>query len=140
MAKVVIDTNVIISAAFCGKPLEALSRALKDHEVYISPLIIQELKKTVSALSTKLSADKISYLHEKIDQLTGMARCVSPSGHINLSRDPKDNHYLSLCKEVKADYLISGDKDLLDIPKEKLKKNGITCLIVTPQQFLEQIF
>jgi antitoxin (DNA-binding transcriptional repressor) of toxin-antitoxin stability system len=40
MAKVVLDPNVIISAAFGGKPLEAVGRALKEHDVYISERII----------------------------------------------------------------------------------------------------
>jgi len=41
MAKVVIDANVIISAAFGGKPLEAVVRSLEDHEVYLSDTIKQ---------------------------------------------------------------------------------------------------
>ena len=50
---------------------------------------------------------------------------------------PKDDHYLALCKEVKADFLVTGDKDLLSIPPETLKKNGIPCRILTPQEFAE---
>ena len=40
MARVVIDANVIISAAFGGKPLEAVLRAFRDHEVYVSDSIV----------------------------------------------------------------------------------------------------
>jgi predicted nucleic acid-binding protein len=40
---------------------------------------------------------------------------------------------------VRADFLITGDKDLLSISQEGLKKNGISCLIVSPQEFLEKI-
>jgi len=36
MAKVVIDAKVIISAAYGGKPLEAVIKALREHEVYLS--------------------------------------------------------------------------------------------------------
>ncbi|MCX7975240.1 MAG: putative toxin-antitoxin system toxin component, PIN family [Candidatus Aminicenantes bacterium] len=138
MAKVVIDANVIISAAFGGKPLEALAWAMRDHEVYLSPSIEKELKETMLSLSKKLLADKMAYLHEKIEQLMRLARSVSPSVNIALSRDPKDNHYLALCKEVKADYLVTGDKDLLAISKEVLEKNGIRCAILSPDEFLEQ--
>ncbi len=35
MARVVLDANVIISAAFGGKPLEAATMALANHEVYL---------------------------------------------------------------------------------------------------------
>jgi predicted nucleic acid-binding protein len=40
MAKVVIDANVIISAALGGKPLEAVLRAFRDHEIYVSESIV----------------------------------------------------------------------------------------------------
>jgi predicted nucleic acid-binding protein len=64
---------------------------------------------------------------------------ISVSTQVVLSRDAKDDHYLSLCKEAKADFLITGDKDLLSIPQEDLKENGISCRMVTPVEFLEHI-
>jgi len=137
MAKIVIDANVVISAAFGGKPLEAVARAMRDHEIYLSPSIERELKETISGLSKRLSADQISYIREKIEQLLSLATRIFVPTHVVLSRDAKDDHYLSLCKKAKADFLITGDKDLLDIPKETLEKNGIVCLIISPHQFLE---
>jgi len=56
---------------------------------------------------------------------------------VALSRDAKDDHYLSLCKEAETDFLITGDKDFLNLSEEKLKKNGIFCRILTPKEFLE---
>ena len=44
------------------------------------------------------------------------------SARIILSRDAKDDHCLSLCREVEAEFLITGDKDLLDIPTGLLEK------------------
>jgi len=139
MAKVVIDANVIISAAFGGKPLEAVVRALEDHEVYLSQTIERELQGVISGLSKKLSKEQILFIQEKIQQLLSLAKRISISTHVVLSRDAKDDHYLSLCKEARADFLITGDKDLLSISQEDLKKNGISCLIVSPQTFLENI-
>jgi predicted nucleic acid-binding protein len=55
---------------------------------------------------------------------------------VALSRDPKDDYYLSLCKEAGADFLITGDKDLLSISQGKLKKSGISCQVIAPQEFL----
>lgn len=139
MAKVVIDANVIISAAFGGKPLEAVVRALEDHEVYLSQTIERELQGVISGLSKKLSKEQILFIQEKIQQLLSLAKRISISTHVVLSRDAKDDHYLSLCKEARADFLITGDKDLLSISQEDLKKNGISCLIISPQTFLENI-
>jgi putative PIN family toxin of toxin-antitoxin system len=139
MAKVVIDANVIISAAFGGKPLEAVVQALEDHEVYLSLTIKRELQEVISGLSKKLTKEQILFLQEEIKQLLSLAKRISISTHVVLSRDAKDDHYLSLCKEAKADFLITGDKDLLSISQEELRKNGISCMIVTPQAFLESV-
>jgi predicted nucleic acid-binding protein len=46
---------------------------------------------------------------------------------------------LSLYKEAGADFLMTGDKDLLSVSQEGLKKNEISCFIVSPQDFLEKI-
>ena len=139
MAKVVIDANVIISAAFGGKPLEAVVRALEDHGVYLSDTNERELQGVISGLSKKLSNDQIQFLREKIQHLLSLAKHISISTHVVLSRDAKDDHYLSLCKEAKAHFLITGDKDLLSISQEELRKNVISCMIVTPQTFLESV-
>jgi predicted nucleic acid-binding protein len=40
---------------------------------------------------------------------------VAPKGSIKISRDKKDDIFLDCSVEGKADYLITGDKDLLDI-------------------------
>jgi putative PIN family toxin of toxin-antitoxin system len=139
MAKVVIDANVIISAAFGGKPLEVVVCALEDHEVYDSHTIEQELQGVISGLSRKLSKEQILFVQDKVQQLLSLAKRISVSTHVVLSRDAKDDHYLSLCKEVKADFLITGDKDLLSISQEDLERNGISARVVSPQEFLEYI-
>ena len=137
MAKIVIDANVIISAAFGGNPLKAVVRALEDHEVYLSEEIERELASVFTGLAKKLSREKISFIQEKIQQIAGLGKRICVLAQVTLSRDAKDDHYLSLCREVRADFLITGDKDLLSISQDNLKKNGITCFIVTPQVFLE---
>jgi len=139
MAKIVIDANVIISAAFGGKPLEAVVRAMEDHEVYLSEAIERELLGVIAGLSEKLSKDQMAFLDEKMRQLLSHVRRVSVSIQVALSRDAKDDHYLSLCKAARADFLITGDKDLLSVSEETLKKSGISCRIITPQAFLENV-
>ena len=139
MAKVVLDANVIISAAFGGKPLEAVVRALEDHEVYLSRTIERELQEVISGLSKKLTKEQILFIREKFEQLLSLAKRISVSTDVVLSRDPKDDHYLSLCKEAGAEFLVTGDKDLLSLSQDRLKANRISCKIVTPQAFLEYL-
>jgi uncharacterized protein len=52
---------------------------------------------------------------------------------VKASRDENDNYLLSLAKDIKADYLVTGDKDLLVL--EKFNRTRI----VTFSQFLETI-
>jgi hypothetical protein len=139
MAKVVIDANVMISAAFGGRPLEAVVQALQNHEVYLSLTIERELREVILGLSKKLTKEQIFFIQEKFQQVLSLAKRVAVSTHVVLSRDAKDDHYLSLCREVGADFLVTGDKDLLSISQESLKKNKISCLIVSPQEFLEKM-
>jgi len=139
MAKIVIDANVIISAAFEGKPLDAVIRAIEEHETFLSEPIERELKEVFLRLSKKLSKEQIAFLQERMEEIIRRAKRISVSAQVTLSRDAKDDHYLSLCKEAGADFLLTGDKDLLSIPREALKKNGISCRIVSPQDFLENI-
>ncbi len=139
MAKIVVDADVIISAAFGGKPLETVVRALEDHAVYLSEAVAQELRGVLFGLSKKLSEDQISFVRERIQQLPTLARHISPAAHAALSTDPKDDHYLSLCKEVGAEFLVTGDKDLLSISQDELKAHGVSWKIVSPQEFLEYV-
>ena len=139
MAKVVLDANVIISAPFGGKPLEAVGRALKEHDVFISESIIEEIDQVLKRLSKKLSTEQILYLQERLRQLFEIAQRIPVSRRLSLSRDAKDDHYLSLCKEAQADFLVTGDKDLLNLGPETLRKNGIACRIINPTSFLEMV-
>jgi len=50
---------------------------------------------------------------------------------VSICRDPKDNFLLALSKEGKADYLLTGDKDLLELKKFRKTK------IVTITNFFE---
>ena len=139
MAKVVIDANVIISAALGGNPLRAVTRAMEEDEVYLSQAIERELTEVFSKLSKKLKREQITFLNERMRELVRMAKKVSVSARVVLSRDATDDHYLALCKEVEVDFLVTGDKDLLSIPSDTLKGNGIPSQIVTPQEFVERV-
>jgi len=52
-------------------------------------------------------------------------------------RDPKDDAYLSLCAGVMADFLITGDKDLLAVDPAANRGLSSNLKIITPRQFLE---
>ena len=137
MPKVVIDANVIVSSLFGGTPRKAFLKALRTYDVYISPEIAQELSGLLDELEGKLGSARIKRLRSIIIRLASYAKEVVPFRKIELSRDNKDNAYLNLCLAVRADFLLTGDKDLLEIPVKKLKSFGLNRLkIVSPDAFL----
>jgi putative PIN family toxin of toxin-antitoxin system len=54
-----------------------------------------------------------------------------------LSRDPDDNKFLDTAYVGKAKYLVTRDKDLLDIPKADLR--GLRFQIISPIELLQQL-
>ncbi len=139
MPKAVIDANVIVSALFGGKPRKAFLKALRTCDIYISPDIRGELLGLIDELRNKLDNAKIRRLRSIILRLLSTSKEIIPAKKIELSRDKKDNAYLNLCLKVRADFLLTGDKDLLEVSTRKLKSSGLNRLkIVSPEVFLSE--
>lgn len=116
MPKVVVDANVLVSAVFGGTPRKAFLKALQTCEVFVSPEIRQEITGLLDALEGRLDASKIRRLRSIVSSLLSHAKEALPAKRIALSRDRKDDAYLNLCLQVRADFLLTGDNDLLEIP------------------------
>lgn len=56
-------------------------------------------------------------------QIIGLS--IDIRSEVSLCRDEKDNYLLALAKDSQADFLMTGDKDLLVLQLvEQLKKTG----------------
>ena len=137
MVRIVIDANVLISAAFGGTPLDAVSRAFSIGEVYLSPVIVAEIEETIKRLSAKLGEEKTRTLSVLWERFESLCRMAEPELIVSICRDPKDDAYLSLCVAIRADYLITGDKDLLAVDPLRFPAFPNELKILTPRQFLE---
>lgn len=137
MVKVVLDANVLISAAFGGVPLDAVGKALSGTKVYLSPEIVSEVELTIRILSSKLGPEKTRILESLWKRLKNRCEMVEPAGKMTICREPKDDAYLSLCASIGAEYLVTGDKDLLSV--EPARASGLlrNLKILTPRQFVE---
>jgi putative PIN family toxin of toxin-antitoxin system len=58
---------------------------------------------------------------------------VYPTETVNIIKDEPDNRILECADEFKADYIISGDRHLLDVKKYKNIK------IITPADFIKTL-
>jgi putative PIN family toxin of toxin-antitoxin system len=139
--KVVLDANVIVSAIFGGYPRKALLKALTECALYYNEGVEQELELLIDGLQHKLKSKEGKELRSIIKEVLSLAERVQTTRRLSIGRDPKDNSYLETCLEVEADVLITGDRDLLDIPREKLEEAGLANLkIVRPRQFVEDLY
>lgn len=137
MTRIVIDANVLISAAFGGIPLDAVSRAFSTGEVFLSPEVIKEVDGTIRRLSPKLGDGKADLLLELWRRFESLCTILKTVDESRICRDPKDDAYLHLCIAAEADLLITGDKDLLAVDPKKVAALPDRLRIVTPRRFLE---
>ena len=132
--RVVFDTNVLVSAALkaTGTPRRALDHVLDTGALLVSPATRAELDDVIDRphLQRYLSAPlKAAFL----DRLASSAVVVEPVGRIEACRDPDDDKFLDAAVYGRADYLVSGDEDLLVLGPFR----GVP--ILTPAAFLEAV-
>src|SRR5690348_2016929 len=114
-SKIIIDTNLWISFLI-GKELQNLKDLIVSERIklIITDQLINELKIVTSREKLKKYFDQ-----DKVSELISLLDIISENIKIkkidSICRDPKDDFLLALSKEGKADFLITGDKDLLEI-------------------------
>jgi putative PIN family toxin of toxin-antitoxin system len=117
MIKVVLDTNVLISAIlFGGKPRQILEKAIRgEMRLCLSEPILEELKGVLQRSKFDYSPEMIQFI---LTELTGIADFVNPSEMIDLVlEDPDDNRILECAVEAGANYIITGDIHLLKLSR-----------------------
>lgn len=127
---------MLISAfAFGGTPEKAVKKAFGESEVYVSPALLKEYRDVPLALrdEKKIDHPQLKALISGIASYVAKAKVIRPQKRILICRDAEDNLLLECCVEAKANFLITGDKDLLEIPNLPFDLK-----ILTPRQFLEE--
>ena len=137
MVRIVIDANVLVSAAFGGTPLDAVGKAFSIGEVYLSPAIAAEIGGTIERLAPKLGDEKTKTLSALWKRFQSLCRMAEPGRNVSICRDPKNDAYLSLCAAVGAHFLITGDKDLLAVAPARAPALPKRLKILTPREFME---
>ena len=126
--KTVLDTNIIVSALiYGGKPEQTYNLVLEKQIIAVtSTVLLAELTET---LIKKFNFDSI-----RIEQLERIIKkhfkIVHPEETISIVKDEDDNRVIEAAVEGKCNYIITGDRELLDIGLF----NNIK--IITADQFL----
>lgn len=127
--KIVLDTNIFISSiVFKGICREVFNEVIEKHQCFISPFIIAELK---NKLQLKFLIAESEVLNLEKDILRVFILFNPDTELPSICRDTKDNNILQLAESAIADYIISGDKDLLILQKFKQTK------IISPSEYLQ---
>ena len=127
--KVVLDTNVIVSAIlFGGKPRQIMEAVLAGEiQLCVSESMMAELQGVLRRPKFEFDSQIVQSI---ISEITMLAEWVIPQKHFNLVKDdPADNEVIDCAIEGGADYIISGDRHLL-----QLERCGETRLI-SPDEF-----
>lgn len=127
--RVIFDTNVWISFLI-GKRLAIVKNYIFNGQITIitTEQLLLEIKEVTGRERLKKYFPQKSVL-ELIDLLETIAEKVALTPTHFINRDAKDNFLLDLIDFSKADYLVTGDKDLLIHDPFK------TARILTPDNF-----
>lgn len=109
--KVVIDTNVLVSAILKDREPETVVlfvASRDDIDWIVSPAIMAEYREVLSRPKFALSDDLLQGWFSLLDSLT-VACDVQLD--IDFSRDRKDAKFLACAIAAEADYFITGDRD-----------------------------
>jgi putative PIN family toxin of toxin-antitoxin system len=129
--RVVIDTNVLISGLFSttSTPALALEKAVTKAQLVATTETLRELIK-------KLHSPKFDrYMRRErrdalLERVASLVEIIDVLQTIRASRDPKDDKFLDAAVNGRADVIVTGDKDLLDLNPFR----GIA--ILTPADYL----
>lgn len=113
--KIFFDTNILVSA-FTGSGicLDIVKLAVEDtrHSMVIGSVVLDECIRVLSK--------KFHYPQEKLELVDALLRrhrrVLTPKTHSPIPvRDPDDELVLASALEAKADILVTGDRDLLEL-------------------------
>lgn len=130
MIRAVLDTNIIISSVFWkGNPHEVVRRGiLGEYQLVASVEILDEV---ADKLRVKFKFPEES-IQELVDILLTRCQIVEPASKFDVVRDKSDNKVIECAFDGKANYVVTGDPDLLDLKEFKSIK------IITAKEFLEK--
>lgn len=133
--RVVLDTNTILSAILSPSGVGAQILAFYRQEAF-DLLLSQEI---LDEYLDVLTRPELQARHKRSDQqiatflgrLTRIAVLVSPASRIEIVRDKDDDKFVECAKSGHASYIVTRDKDLLDLGEYE----GIR--IIEPWVFLQ---
>ncbi|MBS1250615.1 MAG: hypothetical protein MAG431_02209 [Chloroflexi bacterium] len=134
--RVVLDTNVFISGMMgvSSPPRQIIEAWMDGTFTLVTSLYL--IKELTHVLTYPHIAERLRLSDPEIETILAalISRAELVSGELELpgvTRDPKDDPVVACAVEGKADYVVSGDQDLLVL------RDYENILMITPSQFIE---
>lgn len=130
MKRVVLDTNIMVSMALGGK-VGKINDAWRAGKflLIVSEEIVSEYLEVLQRSKFHLRSRTVAVI---IARVYRKAEFVFPQEQIaNIQPDPKDDRFLEAAIAGNADFVVSGDKHLLDL------KEFRSIQIITGREFLD---
>ena len=131
--RAVLDTNVFVSGIFFGGVPGKILNAWTEgrFEIYATPNILDEYARVLIEYGGKKAESLQNYWMAAI--IEHAHHVLDPTTYPSVCRDPHDDKFFYCAVSVKADYLVTGDKDLLSLT------GRIRVPIITPEALLGTI-
>jgi putative PIN family toxin of toxin-antitoxin system len=141
MPEIVIDSTVLVSAFLTARPGGASHELLRfaaagAFTLHLSPAIVRETERVL--LTRKRLRERYAYQDKDVRIfITNLMLLAEMTGEITdiprVVRDPNDDMVIACALAIDADYVVSRDRDLLDL----YQHNRIT--ILSPEDFLAKL-
>lgn len=136
--RLVLDTNTLISRMLMpqGTAGRAVDKALNEGLILVSDDTLTELASVIARPKFDKyvsQADRRQFL----SLLGGVARLIPIHHRVQVCRDPKDDMLLHVALNGEAQYLITGDQDLLVLGSSFRQSHGLH--ILSPGDYLGSI-
>jgi putative PIN family toxin of toxin-antitoxin system len=123
--RLVIDTNVVVSAAIKPRGLQRVALVLavtKPARLYVSQAVLNEYEEVLARSVLRLSRGTRLQV---LQMMRNRSFLVSPQRRLAVTKDLDDNIFLECAEGARADYLITGNSR--HFPKFWRNTKIVTC-------------
>ena len=110
MIRLVLDTNILVSANVNDEGLESLVVSLglnKKVQLVVSEPILKEYEQVLLYPRLKFATQEVARF---LARLRSASILVAPTGSVSASPDEPDNRFLECAEAAGADFLVTGNK------------------------------
>lgn len=135
MIRTVIDTNVVLSGTYWTGDSRKILQKLEEGKIIAiaSPEILKEYERILQHPDILEKIDELQVAQRAATlKLFQKMTIVEPKKKIKASKDPDDNKFIEVAVEGNVEFIISKDRDLLEL------RSYYGIKIVEPTEFLRK--